>query len=125
MSNPPFFRHTILFVFILVPGFVFSQVNIEKIKAKWSIEKFETDRNTAQAIKAKQDLVGVYLTFENTELVISKRTATCDSMIKKGQYFVSGNSITLGKDKADILLLSDNDLTIKIPGQGILYLKRM
>ena len=119
------FRQTIFFIFSLSPILSFAQTNTEKIKAKWSIEKYEVEKNTPQALKAKQDLQGVYLTFTNEELVISKQTATSDSIIKRGQYILSGNTITLGKDQADILLLSDLDLMIKIPIQGVLYLKKV
>ena len=114
-----------LVVFILAYTFTFAQTNTEKIKAKWVVEKFEAEKNTSEANQAKQELLGVYLTFDKEELTISRKTETCDSVIKKGPYLISGNSLTIGKGRADILLLSDNRLTIKIPKQGILYLVKL
>jgi hypothetical protein len=125
MKTSTLLRLTVLIVFAFATTFTFSQGNHEKIKAKWSVDKFEVEKNTPQAVKAQQELLGTYLTFGNEELVITKKTETGESVIKKGQYTISGNSITLGNDQADILLLSDKSLTIKIPNQGILYLTRM
>ncbi len=124
MSTYVYLRQTILAVLILTSTFAFAQRNAEKIKAKWNIEKFEVEKNTPQAIKAKQDLQAVSLMFGNEELVISKKTETGDDVIKRGQYLVSGNSLTIGNDQADILLLSEKHLTIKISGQGVLYLTK-
>lgn len=125
MSTSVYSRQTFLAILLLTSTFAFAQTNTEKIKAKWSVEKFEVEKNTPQSIKANQDLQGVCLTFDTKEIVITKKNETRDSVIKRGQYFVSGNSLTLGKDQADILLLSEKQLTIKISGQGILYLTKM
>lgn len=124
MNTSVYFRQIFLAILLLASSFTFAQLNTEKIKAKWSVEKFDAEKNTPQAIKAKQDLQGVCLTFANEELIISRETETCDSVIKRGQYFVSGNSLTVGKDQADILLLSEKQLTIKIAGQGVLFLAK-
>lgn len=125
MRTSIYYRQTILAILILASTFSYGQTNTEKIKAKWSVDKFEVEKNTPQAVKAKQDLHGVYLTFGNDELVISKKTETGDSIIKRGKYFITGNSVTIGKDQADILELSGNHLAIKISGQGVLYLTKM
>ena len=125
MSTFVYSRQTFLAIILLTSTFAFAQTNTEKIKAKWSVEKFEVEKNTPQSIKANQDLQGVCLTFDTKEIVITKKTETRDSVIKRGQYFVSGNSLTLGNAQADILLLSEKQLTIKISGQGILYLTKM
>jgi hypothetical protein len=125
MNTSAHFRPAFLAILLFTSTFAFGQTNTEKIKAKWSVQKFEPEKNTTQAVKAKQDLQDVCLTFANEELVISKRTETSDSVIKRGQYFISGNSLTIGKDHADILLLSEKQLTIKISGQGVLYLTKM
>ena len=125
MSNSFYFRHTFLAILLLCSTLAIAQTNADKIKAKWIVENFEAKKNTPQAIKAIQDLQGVCLTFGNDELVISKKTGTCDSVIKRGPYLLSGNIITLGKDQADILLLSEQRLTINIPGQGVLSLMKM
>lgn len=119
-----YLRQTILAVLILTSTFAFAQTNAEKIKGKWNIDKFEVEKNTPQAMKAKQDLQGVSLLFGNEELVIIKKTETGDDVIKRGQYFVSDNSLTIGKDQADILLISEKHLTIKLSGQGVLYLTK-
>ena len=125
MISSVYLRQAFLALLLLASTFAFAQANTEKIKAKWSVEKFDVEKNTPQAIKAKEDLQGVCLTFDNDELVISKKTETCDSVIKRGRYSVSDNTLTIGKDQADILLLSEKKLTIKILGQGILYLTKM
>ena len=125
MSPSIYLRQTILAILILTFTSAFAQTNTEKIKAKWNIDRFEVEKNTPQAIKAKQDLQGVCLTFGNDELVISKKTETGYNVIKRGPYFVSGNSVTIGKDQANILTLSEKNLTIKISGQGVLYLTKM
>ena len=125
MSTFVYSRQTFLAIILLTSTFAFAQTNTEKIKAKWSVEKFEVEKNTPQSIKANQDLQGVCLTFDTKEIVITKKTETRDSVIKRGQYFVSGNSLTLGNAQADILLLAEKQLRIKISGQGILYLTKM
>jgi len=125
MSTSIYLRQTILAILILTFTSAFAQTNTEKIKAKWNIDRFEVEKNTPQAIKAKQDLQGICLTFGNDELVISKKTETGYNVIKRGPYFVSGNSVTIGKDQANILTLSEKNLTIKISGQGVLYLTKM
>lgn len=125
MKTSALLRLTSLIVFTFGTTFTFAQDNLEKIKAKWSVDKFEAKENTPQAVKAEKELLGIYFTFGNEELLITKKTETGESVVKKGQYTVSGNLITLGNDQADILFLNDKCLTIKIPNQGILYLARM
>ncbi len=125
MISSVYFRPTFMVILLLASTFAFAQTNTQNIKAKWSVEKFDVEKNTPQVVKAKQDLEAVYFTFGNNELVISKKTETIDSVIKRGPYLVSGNFLTIGKDKANILLLSKNKLTINIPGQGVLYLVKM
>jgi len=125
MRTSVHFRQTILVIFGLAPALAFAQTNTEKIKAKWIVEKMETEKNTPQAVKAGQELQGYCLTFGEGELLISKRTATGDSVIKRGPYAVTGNALRFGKDQAQILSLSGNDLTVKVPGQYILYLKKL
>ena len=128
MRSATYFRHALLATLILTSTVALAQTNTEKIKAKWSVEKFEPEKNTPQAAKAIQELEGVCLTFGNEEMVVSKKTGTCEDVIKKGSYSVSGNSVTIGKDEehpAEILILSEKRLTIKIPTQGILYLVRL
>jgi len=123
------FRQALLAALILTSTVALAQTNTEKIKAKWSVEKFEPVKNTPQAVKAIQEMQGVSLSFGNEEVVISKKTGACEDFIKKGPYSVSDNSIIIGdKDqpKAEILLLSEKRLTIKLPlEQGVLYLVRL
>lgn len=125
MNTPIYLRLSVIIVTVFASPLTYAQTNAEKIKAKWMVENFVTEKNTAQAIQAKQELSGVYLTFENNELIITKKTETGDSLIKKGQYSVLNNSLTLGKDQAVILELSEKHLTIQIPKQGVLYLTKM
>ena len=125
MSCSVYLRQLIPAVLILASSIIYAQTDTEKIKAKWIIDKFESERNTAETDQTKKDLSGVCLTFKNDELTITRKTATGDSLIKTGPYFISGNSITLGKNQANILLLSEEHLTIQIPKQGTLYLIKM
>jgi len=124
MYTSSYFRSAILPIFIFISGYASAQVDTGKIKTSWTIDKFEVERSTAQIAKVQQELQGVYLTFGSKELVISKKTGSGDSLVKKGSYFLSGNTLTLGKDQAEILELSEKNLTLKIPG-GILYLSKM
>jgi len=124
MRTSVYLPQTILVILILASTFAYAQTNTDKLKAKWIVEKFEIEKNTTQAEKVIQDLQGVCLTFGNKELIISKKSETGDSVIKRGQYSISGNSITLGKDQADILVLSETQLALKISGQGVLYLTK-
>ena len=119
------FRYAFLVIFSLTSIITYAQTNTEKIKAKWCVERFEVEKITPESSKAQQDLLSVYLTFNDKELVISKKTEANDNIIKRGQYSLSGNILKIGEDQADILLLSEQYLTIKIPRQGILYLRRI
>jgi len=121
-----YIRQALFSTVILISTVAFAQSNAEKIKAKWSVEKFEPEKNTPQAIKAVHEFDGAYLTFGKKELIVSKKTETGETIIKRGPYSVSANSIILGKDQdpADILLLTAKNLTIKVPGQGVLYLTK-
>jgi hypothetical protein len=118
-------RTSILAILIFTATCVSAQTSNEKIKGKWVVDRFEAEKNIPQAVKAKQDLQGVCLSFGDEELVITKKTGSGDSVIKKGPYFISGNTLTLGKDPAEISELSEKHLTIKMSGQGILYLTRL
>jgi len=124
MKASTLLRQPILIILTFAASFTYAQGNNDKIIAKWSLDKFEVEKNTPQAVKAQQELQGTFLTFGD-ELVISKKTEGGEQVIKKGQYSVSGTSITLGKDQAEILELSEKKLTIKIPTQGVLYLTKM
>jgi hypothetical protein len=120
-----YLRSIILAILVFTFASSNAQNNPEKIKAVWSLDKFETEKNTPQAIKATKNLEGLQITFGKAELVISKKTPTGDTVIKKGLYSISGNIIILGKDQAEILVLSEDRLNIKIKGQGIIYLTRL
>lgn len=124
MKSFSYLHLVIVTIFTFVTSLAFGQDNSEKIKAKWLVDKFEIEKSTPQAIKAQQEMQGTFLTF-GTELLISKKVEGVETVIKKGQYFISGNVLTLGKDQAEILELSENKMTIKIPGQGILYLSKI
>jgi len=124
MKTSNLLRQPILLILTFAASFTYAQSNNDKIIAKWSVDKFEVEKNTPQAVKAQQELQGTFLTFGD-ELVISKKAEGGEQVIKKGQYSVSGTSITLGKDQAEILELSEKKLTIKIPTQGVLYLTKM
>jgi hypothetical protein len=125
MTVSRFSRLLFLLILLFPASIAFGQENAEKIKARWSLDKFEPEGNSPGALKAKEELQDVFLTFSKDELIISKKTENGDKVIKKGEYAVSGNSVILGKDKAEIILLSEKQLTIKIPGQGLMYLTRI
>ncbi|MEO5947415.1 MAG: hypothetical protein ABIP79_11415 [Chitinophagaceae bacterium] len=124
MRASDYLRHTILIVLIFASTYAYAQTNNDKLKAKWIVEKFEVEKNTPQAVKAIQNLQGVSLTFVNEELIISKKSETGEIVIKRGGYSVAGNLINLGNDHAEILVLSETSLAIKISGQGVLYLTK-
>lgn len=125
MRSPIYLRLSMLALIVLAFATTHAQTNADKIKAKWLVEKFDAEKNTAQAIKASQALAGVSLSFEQEELIITKKTETGDSVIKRGPYSIAGNMLTLGKDSATIVELSEKQLTIQIPNQGLLYLLKM
>ncbi len=125
MRLPVLLHLQIIALIALAPVLTHAQTNTEKIKATWVVERFEPEKNTPQAIQAKQELTGVCLIFGKEELTITRKTETGDSILKKGPYVVSGNSITLGKSQATILTLSGKQLTIQVPKQGVLYLAKM
>ena len=125
MSTYTSFRRSLLAVFTLASAFTYAQTNAERIKAKWLVENFEVEKDTPQAAQAKKELLGAYLTFDEKELTISRKTEAGESVLKKGEFLLSGNSLTLGKDQAVIILLSEKQLTIKIPNQGVLYLSKL
>lgn len=110
-------------IFMFATSFTFGQDYKVKIKAKWIVNKFECEKNTPEAIKAQKEIEFTYLTFGD-ELLISKKIDGVETVIKRGLYSVSGSSLTLGKDEAIILELSENKMSIKISGQGILHLSK-
>jgi predicted fused transcriptional regulator/phosphomethylpyrimidine kinase len=125
MTVSRFSRLLFLLILLFSASIAFGQENAEKIKARWSLDKFDPEGNSPGALKAKEELQDVFLTFSKDQLIISRKTENGDVVIKKGEYAVSGNSVILGKDKAEIILLSEKQLTIKIPGQGLMYLTRI
>lgn len=125
MSSATFSKTGIFLLLIMISTCVFAQTNADKIKGTWVVEKMEPVKQTAQSRKAQQELQGMYLTFGTEEVTISKKTATADSVLKKGAYSILGSTLTFGKDEATIVLLDDKNLNINIPSQGILYLLRL
>jgi hypothetical protein len=125
MTVSRFSRLLFLLILLFSASIAFGQENAEKIKARWSLDKFDPEGNSPGALKAKEELQDVFLTFSKDQLIISRKTENGDVVIKKGEYAVFGNSVILGKDKAEIILLSEKQLTIKIPGQGLMYLTRI
>jgi hypothetical protein len=120
-----YLRLSIILVIFFTFTSTYAQTNSDKIKAKWVVEKFDIEKNTPQAIQAKQELLGLCLNFENEELIIARRTEKGDSIIKKGPYLISGNTLTLGKGPAAIYTLTEKELVIQIPRQGVLYLTKL
>ncbi len=125
MRNSTCWKSAAFVFFVLLNTSIFGQINVSQLKGKWEVEKFDEAKASAQAIQAKKDLVGICLTFQDEQLIVSKRTAIGDSVIKKGSYFFSGDTILIGSDRATILFLSQKNLKIQIPGQGTLYLTKM
>ena len=125
MKNLFSLRSLIVVSITFITSLTYGQTNADKIQAKWVVEKIDPTDNRPQSKQAKEDLLGVYLIFGNDELLITKKTDTGENLIKKGSYSITDNILTLGKDKAMILELSDKRLTIQIPRQGTLYLAKM
>lgn len=119
------YRHSILILFIVAFTTLNAQTNKERIQGKWIVEKFQVEKNTPEALQAQKEIIGLCLTFEDQVMILTRKTETGDSMIKKGQYLISENSLTIGSDKADVLFLSDTQLKIIIPKQGVLYLTKL
>jgi hypothetical protein len=125
MRNSTCWKSIAFVFFVFLNTSIFGQINISQLKGKWEVEKFDEAKASDQEIQAKKDLVGICLTFHDEQMIVSKRTAIGDSVIKKGSYFLSGDTILIGKDRATILLLSQRNLKILIPRQGTLYLTKM
>jgi len=85
----------------------------------------ESQKDSEGAVQAAKDMAGICLEFRDTELIITKKKESGDSLIKKGPYLLSANILTLGKDKAAILELSEDRLTFQVPRQGIFYLLKL
>ncbi len=124
MNIPFSLRQALLAAMLLFSSQSFSQIDSNKLKATWDIRNFEAEADTERARQAARDMQGHSFSFANGELIIAKRMGQTDSVIKRGPYVFSGNSITLGNSKATVLLLSDTQLNIQLPGQGTLYLVR-
>lgn len=125
MRNSTYWKCAASVFFVLLNTSLFGQINVSQLKGKWEVEKFDEAKPNAQAIQAKKDLIGICLTFQDEQLIVSKRNSSGDSVIKKGSYFLSGDTLLIGSDRATILLLSQKNLKIQIPSQGALYLTKM
>ena len=121
MKSSILFRLILILLLVSITTLTHAQSETGRIKAKWSVDRFEVENTTPQAVNAQKLLEGAYLTFGEKELVISKKTDAGEIVLNKGPYLISENSVTLGNDKADIILLSEKHLTVKIPNQGTLY----
>ena len=102
----------------------FGQANQEKIQGTWKVDKIELDKRFADSEKLMDKVIGTIFRFDNCLLTITKQeNGVSDS--KSGMYSLIGNKLTIGgadQPAAEILLLNESKLTIKLPRQqGILH----
>ncbi|MDB5200946.1 MAG: hypothetical protein JWQ27_355 [Ferruginibacter sp.] len=124
MKAAVFFRIPIFILFVLISGAACAQANNELAATSWSVKKATSTKTNVSSAKLQQELNGVLLTFATNEVTVSRRTGTTDTLIKKGNYSVSGNVISLGKNKASYARDGDH-LTITVANQGIFYLEKV
>src|SRR5437868_11390503 len=114
MNATACFRHVALSIAVFVSTASFAQTNEQMIKGKWRVDKLEIEKNTPDALRAKQEVENTLFDFGNKELVISKRIGAGETVIKKGPYGILGYTLILGKDEGEIITISERQLTVKI-----------
>ena len=112
---------------LLFPITTFGQANQEKIQGTWKVDKIDLDERFAASEKLANKVIGTIFRFDDCLLTISKdEKGVIDS--KSGTYSLIGNRLTIGgadQPAAEILLLNETKLTIKLPRQqGILYFSK-
>jgi hypothetical protein len=93
----------------------------EKIQTKWNLSKFEFENPSPNSAEVQNQLGNIIIIFEKDNMVVSKKIGGCEQFIKLVHYNLNGDYITIGDDKAEILLLDEQQLKIKVKGQGILH----
>lgn len=97
------------------------QTNQEKIQAKWNLSQFEFEKPSQNSKEIQKEIRDIIITFEKSNMIVSKRTEGCEQFIKSIHYSLNEDAITIGNDKAEVLLLDEHKLKIKIAGQGVLH----
>lgn len=114
----------LLFLFSIT---AFGQSNQEKIQGTWKVYKIDLDKRFAASEKLTNKVIGTIFSFDNCLLTISKEENGVNDS-KSGTYSLVGNKLTIGgvdQPSAEILLLNETKLTIKLPHQqGILYFSK-
>lgn len=103
----------------------FGQAIQEKIQGTWKVYKYEAEKEVNNSAILSSKVVGTIFTFENCNLRISTKENGVTQ--KSGEYSLIGNKLTIGVDQpaAEILLLNDTELKIKLPyHQGIIYFSK-
>ena len=105
---------------------VFGQTEQEKIQGTWKLHKYEMEKTFNVSDKLINELIGTVFTFNNCMLTISKEENGVNNS-KSGIYSLIGNKLTIGVDQpaAEIILLNDTELRLKLPHQqGTLYFSK-
>ena len=118
---------TVIGLLLLFSITSFGQENQEKIQGTWKLDKVDFDKSFTASEELAKKAVGTIFRFDNCLLTISKsENGVIDS--KSGTYSLIGNKLTIGgadQPAAEILLLNETKLTIKLPRQqGILYFSK-
>ena len=116
----PFF----LFTLLLASCNLSKQDNAEKIKGKWIFEKAETVRPSDDPNSLQALLSNTIMEFDGKEMQLSRRDFSSVVALNKGPYQVKGSTLTLGKEPAEIIELTDRRLVCKTP-QAILHYRKM
>ncbi len=100
------------------------QTNQEKIQAKWNLSKFVFEKPSPNSSEIQNQLRNIIITFEKDNMIVSKMAEGCEQFIKSGHYILNGDTIIIGNDKAEVLLLDEHQLKINITGQGVLHFNK-
>lgn len=102
----------------------FKQVTQQEIQGTWEVYKYEIEKTVNNSDNVSAKVVGTIFVFDDCSLTISSK----GTKEKSGEYSLIGNKLTIGLDQpaAEIILLTETELKIKLPfQQGILYLNRI
>lgn len=115
-----------LFAFLFLGSFspAMAQDYAEKIKGKWNFEKAEVVRQGRDQASVNLMMAQFVFNFDGTELQVSKKTPSGDSLLKKMPYRIQDDLIYLDKDFAKILTLNQGKLVYKT-SEAIFYYRRL
>lgn len=124
MTNSRILQWILTPCFVLISNLIFSQAHTQFLQGEWKFEKIELEKEVSNGSQVQKDLAGIFLNFQGPELVIFKKTSTGDSILKRGLYSVDGDKLVIGKDRANIVRLDQKQFVVRIPREGLLYLRK-